>query len=548
MRLKEDNTKQKLRGGYYTPKKLADYIVELLKDSNKDKKILEPSCGDGVFIESIVNSYDFDNIAKLKGIEIIDEEANKVINMSGKTPKIEIINDDFLLQYKTLIEDEGFDLIVGNPPYIRYQYLTKEQRDLQSEILVSNKMKSNKLINSWVCFLVACIKLLNDKGKIGFIIPAEILQVAYAEDLRYFLSNHLAKITLITFKELVFPDIEQEVIVLIGEKNQEVPIDEAKISVKEFNNLDDLEHFSFGDLEYQYIEHTHEKWTKYFLTKEQNEMIRRLKNDRRFTTFDSLGIVNVGITTGNNKYFSVSEDVVKKYELDNVVLPLIGRSSHAHGINFTKEDWEKNIHKGSDAFLIHFPEDIKIEDYNKKHIEYIKLGEKKEENKGYKCRIRDRWYIVPSVWVPDAFFLRRNNLYPKFVLNDIDAVSTDTMHRIKFNEGIDKNKVLLSYYNSVTLAFTEINGRSYGGGVLEILPREVGAVLLPKIQDFDNDRTKELLEIIDTNIRNKEDINEVLDIMDHEILVKHVGLTEDECKTFRDIWKRLMNRRHSRNR
>lgn len=39
--------------------------------------------------------------------------------------------------------------------------------------------------------------------------------------------------------------------------------------------------------------------------------------------------------------------------------------------------------------------------------------------------------------MPDAFFLRRNNLYPKFVLNCCDAVSTDTMHRIKFNNDID---------------------------------------------------------------------------------------------------------------
>ena len=41
---------------------------------------------------------------------------------------------------------------------------------------------------------------LSDNGKIAFVIPAEILQVAYAEDLRLFLANHLSKITLITFE------------------------------------------------------------------------------------------------------------------------------------------------------------------------------------------------------------------------------------------------------------------------------------------------------------------------------------------------------------
>ena len=80
---------------------------------------------------------------------------------------------------------------------------------------------------------------------------------------------------------------------------------------------------------------------------------------------------------------------------------------------------------------------------------------------------RDR---IPSVWVPDAFFLRRNNLYPKFVLNCCYAVSTDTMHRVKFNDGVEPERILLSYYNSISFAFTELCGRSYGGGVLEILP------------------------------------------------------------------------------
>ena len=125
---------------------------------------------------------------------------------------------------------------------------------------------------------------------------------------------------------------------------------------------------------------------------------------------------------------------------------MIGRSSHAHGIYFTAQDWEKNKIAGKRARLISFPE-IPYDEYPAKHKEYISLGEANGEHEGYKCSIRERWYIVPSVWVPDAFFLRRNNFYPKFVLNKCDAVSTDTMHRMKFNDGVDPENVLLAYYN-----------------------------------------------------------------------------------------------------
>ena len=77
MKLKENTTQRKLRGGYYTPQKLADYITKItLKDK---KKILEPSCGDGSFLKSIKNILDNNdyNIEKIDAIEYIEEEANK---------------------------------------------------------------------------------------------------------------------------------------------------------------------------------------------------------------------------------------------------------------------------------------------------------------------------------------------------------------------------------------------------------------------------------------------------------------------------------------
>lgn len=93
-------------------------------------------------------------------------------------------------------------------------------------------------------------------------------------------------------------------------------------------------------------------------------------------------------------------------------------------------------------------------------------------------------------------FASQNNLYPKFVLNECNAVSTDTMHRIKFNDGVDPENVLLAYYNSISFAFTEICGRSYGGGVLEILPGEMGNILLPKVERIDPALRDKLLRLI----------------------------------------------------
>ena len=540
MRLKKDSTEQKLRGAYYTPLQLADAMVNLFASENIHS-VLEPSCGDGVFLDGLRDNDLIDRISLIQAVEIEPDEASKVKSNYAGMQNVDVCNEDFFDFFKRIQGKTTYDLILGNPPYIRYQYLKESQREIQSQILTANGMKANKLINAWVAFMVACVQLLSKHGKIAFVVPAEILQVAYAEDLRLYLSNHLAKITLITFEQLVFPGIEQEVVVFIGEKSEK----EKGIRIIE---MEDLNGFKALDLQkngYQKMPHAKEKWTKYFVNVEEMKLIQQLRNDKRFAKFSEYGLINIGITTGNNGYFSITEATAKEYHLESVTLPLIGRSSHAHGIYFTKEDWATNKDSGKRARLISFP-DIPFDAYEEGHKRYIKLGEKNNEHEGYKCSIRDRWYIVPSVWIPDAFFLRRNNLYPKFVLNRCGAVSTDTMHRMKFNEGVEPENVLLAYYNSISFAFTEICGRSYGGGVLEILPGEMGNILLPKIEHIDSDIRNGILKKVDTIIRSGDDIEKALDLVDQEILVNLLKIDSDICKRFRLIWKKMQKRRLGR--
>lgn len=542
MELKERATQKKLRGGYYTPQNLADYITRItLKDN---MRILEPSCGDGTFLKSVKDILNTNklNVKKLDAVEYIKEESNKSKKIAKDIINAKVINDDFYNFYVNC--KEKYDLVIGNPPYIRYQYLTPFQREKQAQVLTKNKMKSNKLINSWVFFLVSCIELLEKNGTIAFVLPAEIMQVAYAEDLRKYLSKQLSKINIISFNELIFDDAEQEVIVLLGTKRKEEK--ECMISNCSYINIEDfIQKYNANNLVYEKIL-TNDKWTRYYLNEKENNVIEEIKQDTRFRKIGDIGTVNVGITTGNNNYFSLNDNYVKKYDLKEYTKPLIGRSSQTHGIVFNEEDWKKNVNKGVKAYLLTINEDVNVEDMSKGQQEYIKIGEDNEENKGYKCRIRKKWYSVPSIWIPDAFLLRRSNVYPKFVLNGIDAVSTDTMHRIKIKDEYDNKKILLSYYNSISLAFTELCGRSYGGGVLEILPKEAENIIIPNIDDMDDKKVNKLIEILDDYIRNKKNIKEAIDIMDQEILKDYLGMSSDIINTYREIWKTLNNRRMNR--
>ncbi len=541
MILKENSTSQKLRGAYYTPLTLAEKMVLYFKNDKTLSTMLEPSCGDGVFFDALEKQNMLPSFKSALGIEIEKAETKKLSQKLSAHKNVQIQNADFFDFYKANAEKSRYDLILGNPPYIRYQYLTENQRKEMSEILTSHGMKSNKLINTWVAFVVACVHLLSEQGKISFVIPAEILQVAYAEDLREFLSKNLSNITLFAFRDLVFPDIEQEIVVLIGEKKSE----QKGIRIVEVQNLDNLDISAVHKEEFQPLSNVHEKWTKYFTSKSETDLLSKIKSDARFQKLSACALINVGVTTGNNKYFSVNKMTAEKYDLKAISLPLIGRSSHANSVYFYEADWKENVENDKSAYLVNFPEKP-IEAYSEKQRVYIQFGEDNGLNKGYKCSIRERWYQIPSIWIPDAFFLRRNNIYPKFVLNRCNAISTDTMHRIKFNDGVEPERIALSYYNSISFAFTEICGRSYGGGVLEILPGEVGNIFVPKLDSIPIETVRTVLKKVDSVVRKDEDIETALDLVDRTILVDLLGIDESICKKARYIWKKLKGRRLER--
>ena len=128
MILKKNSSEQKLRGAYYTPLKLAEKIVDFFKNDISIKNILEPSCGDGVFIDALVETNFLKQNNKVTAIEIEKNEVEKLEKKLDGDPRIDIVNGDFFEFYQKQKDLKKYDLILGNPPYIRYQYLEEKQK------------------------------------------------------------------------------------------------------------------------------------------------------------------------------------------------------------------------------------------------------------------------------------------------------------------------------------------------------------------------------------------------------------------------------------
>ncbi|MCD4793705.1 MAG: class I SAM-dependent methyltransferase [Bacteroidales bacterium] len=372
---------------------------------------------------------------------------------------------------------QKFDLIIGNPPYIRYQYFDREQQKFASEIFGKAKLKYSKLTNAWVSFVVGSSLLLKEQGKIGFVLPAEILQVSYAQPLREFLGQFYNKINIISFEKLVFPDIQQEVVLLLCEKNctNTHLIEHLELrDAKELQKLDILKLKSPK----KKIDFKSNKWTFYFLDQKEIDFLERLQTESIIPKLGYFAKVEVGITTGSNSFFTVPLSTVQFYNLEKYAKPLVGRSVQVPSAVFTEKDWINNRDSDARTHLLIFPKMVELNGSIGAR-DYIAWGEEAGINKGYKCRIRDEWQIVPSQRVSDALFIRRNNKFPKLIINEAKAFTTDTMHRVWVKKNVEIKALTASYYNSLSFAFSEICGRSHGGGVLELMPNEVERILLP---------------------------------------------------------------------
>jgi len=522
----------KLRGGYYTPKAIADYIADWAVRSVADN-VLEPSCGDGVFVETVCNKLrnlgcpEAEINRQVLGIEIDPAEASKASVYSAT-----VINEDFFTFYHS--NNNLYDVVVGNPPFIRYQNFNEEFRKIAFENMQRHGFHPNRLTNIWLPFLILSCKTLKDNGRIGMVIPAELFQVDYAAEARNFLSDFFDSLTIITFKRLVFEDIQQEVVLLLGER-QSVEKGIRVIELQDVSELNQKEYLS----EVKELDHSQEKWIKYYLSNEELFLLRKLNQDSRITPTMELFEVNVGLVSGENDFFVIDRETVERFSLQDYVLPIVSKAEQVKGLLFTKANFNEGAKNGRRVYLFS-PANKPFGELSKEEKAYIEHGEMKSFHKNYKCRIRKCWYVVPSSWCPDAFFIRQANLYSKIILNDANIPVTDTLHKIRFLNGVDRKAVTAAFINSYTLALSETIGRSYGGGVLTFEPGEVRKLRIPMIgaEQLDFDK-------MDIWQRNGE-TEKLLTYTDDVLLRQGLNLSEYEIDTLREIWCKLRNRRLNR--
>jgi len=196
-KLKEKSIqKTKLYGQYFTPKKVADFMVSLISHP-RDAKVLEPSAGEGIFLKSLWEA-GFRNI--------VAYEVDRALPNKSPVP----------IEYRNFLEvpvREEFDVVIGNPPYVRWKNIPEGWRNMfKTNPYWDNII--NGLGDLTYAFIYHSVNMLKPGGELIFITPVFWTETVHGKRLREYLMKHGDLELLINFNEMrIFPKVSSTIII-----------------------------------------------------------------------------------------------------------------------------------------------------------------------------------------------------------------------------------------------------------------------------------------------------------------------------------------------
>ncbi len=465
---------RKARGAFFTPAALCAYVADWAV-RGADDHVLEPSCGEAAFLLAAG--------ARLRGLgaaapDLHGSELHAAsaqagladLALAGYSARIDV--GDFLARPAA----PEYDAVIGNPPYVRYQEFAGASRVLGQQAALRAGVPLTRLASSWAAFTVHAAQFLRPGGRLGLVLPAELLSVNYAGEVRSFLMRRFGRVRLVLFTERVFPGVSAEVVLLLAE-------DEGPATHCELLQVRDVAELAAatGVESTWYPPASRGKWTAALLPTGARELYAGLTAAPRFGTLHDWGETTLGAVTGNNRWFALNPERVGELGLadtDVVALSPPG-SRHLREPAFTTAAWRALGDAGSRTWLFR-PAGTP----SAAAAAYIAQGERDGIPAAYKCRVRRPWWRVPLVPPADVLLTYMNADRPHLTGNRAGVHHLNSVHGVYLHAGLRRTGaelLPLAALNTLTLIGAETIGRAYGGGLLKLEPREADLLPMPSV-------------------------------------------------------------------
>ncbi|MGL5424679.1 MAG: Eco57I restriction-modification methylase domain-containing protein [Serratia fonticola] len=485
-------------GAYYTPPVLTNILSNWAIQS-QDDLILEPSFGGCGFLDSCFERLQFLGASKpvknLFGVDIdkqafdfLSEKFN-LLSLDGK-----FILDDFINVSPVSFSAEKFDVIIGNPPYISMHNMTLEQRESCTKILKESKFNHATLgrnASLWAFFLLHSLSFLRENGRVAWVLPSSLLNAYYAKSLLDIYRKHFSSIKLIKINERLFKNegADEVSVILACEHFSQTEVIKSNYSfffadtVSSVSTFLECEHSKSGVISDNYklgLLNSKSLDTYYRITKRQESL--------RFS--DAIDL-KIGMVTGLNGFFIFNEEERVKNNLDeSYLIPVVSKFSDLIGIRHNKSRHGHLLGKNRRVYLLN-PSKADVVIKNTALRSYLSKVKHRERIKNRTFRKREDWFRPDDGLYPDAFMTYMVHEGPRLVLNQGRINCTNSIHRVYFKNKLgvkEKLAYCLSILSTYSQLSAELEGRSYGSGVLKIEPTGARNIKL-----LMNDRCIELL-------------------------------------------------------
>lgn len=463
---------RKARGAFFTPPELCRYLVDWAVRKPTDH-VLEPSCGEAAFLLAAAERLAVlgGDTAALHGIELHPpsaEAASQLLREAGHVGRVRAA--DFF----TVTPEPVFDAVVGNPPYVRYQEFSGASRARARLAASRAGVDLSGLASSWAPFTVHAALFLKAGGRLGLVLPAELLSTNYAAGVRRFLLRRFGRVRLLMFAERVFGPVLEEVVLLLAEGKG--PADRCE--VVQLATVDDLRNSEHAVQGWRPVDAA-AKWTPALLPARALQTYEGATSEAAFTTLRDWGETKLGAVTGNNRYFALTRGEASARGLsDEELLPISPPGSrHLRGLSFDPAGWETAAASGARALLFRPPGPPSL-----RARTYIGDGERGGVHTAYKCRVRTPWWRVPLSAPADLLLTYMNADTPRITTNGAGVHHLNSIHGVYLGpdlRGLGREVLPLGSLNTVTLLGAELVGRAYGGGMLKLEPGEADCLPVP---------------------------------------------------------------------
>ena len=239
--------------------------------------------------------------------------------------------DFFSVQPPTDIESivDPVDIVVGNPPYIRYQTFNGTSRIQAAARCLAAGVKMGSLASSWAPFVIHASSFLNPGGRLALVLPEELIHSSYAEPVRNFLRASFRTTTIVSFENHVFPGSQERVVLMIADGYLAARCGFLQIlRVGSPEALDTLAQ-SLNTAESFEPDEKPEKWLP-GARKEEHRLLRRLEDTGLFVRLSRLGKAGIGYVSGANEFFVLTRDEARAHRLPlRTLTPTLTAARHS---------------------------------------------------------------------------------------------------------------------------------------------------------------------------------------------------------------------------